>query len=41
MTRWRLWKDWAVVWFFSLLIEAAVTVLRLIRRRNRDGEGTA
>ncbi len=41
MTVWRRWKDLAVVWFFSLLIEAAVTVLRLIRRRNRDGEGTA
>lgn len=40
MKRWRRWADWAVVWFFSLLIQAAVLAVRLIRGRNRDREGT-
>lgn len=38
MRRWRLWADLAIVWFFSLLIEAAVTVVRLIRGRSQDRE---
>lgn len=40
MKRLRRWADWAVVWIFSLLIEAAVTLVRLIRGRNQDREGT-
>ena len=41
MKRWRRWADWAVVWLISLLIDGAVAVLQLIRRRNRGGGGTA
>lgn len=35
MTRWRRWADWAIVWFFSLLIQAAVAAVRLIRGQRR------
>lgn len=38
MKRWRRWADLAVVWFFSMLIEAAVAAVRLIRGRSRDRE---
>lgn len=40
MKRWRLVADRLTVWAFYVLIQAAVTMIRLIRRRRRDGEGT-
>jgi hypothetical protein len=40
MNRWRLQADRLVVWVFYLMIQAAVTMIRLIRGRNRDGAGT-
>lgn len=39
MTRWRLWKDQAIVWFFALLIDAAIALIRIIRRRKSPGAG--
>ncbi len=40
MKRWRLQADRLTVWAFYVLIQAAVTLIRLIRGRCRDGEGT-
>ncbi|MCS7041725.1 MAG: hypothetical protein NZR01_02935 [Bryobacteraceae bacterium] len=41
MKRWSLWKDRAIVWLYAALIEAAIALIRLIRRReSRGGEGT-
>lgn len=41
MTRWRRWKDQAIVRFYAALIDAAIALIRFIRRRERPGgEGT-
>lgn len=40
MRRWRLWADRLIVWVFYGLIRAAVALIRLIRGRSRDREGT-
>lgn len=40
MNRWRLRADKWIVWAYYLLIQAAVTLIRAIRGRHRDGEGT-
>lgn len=40
MKRWRLQADRLTVWVFYVLIQAAVTLIRLIRGRSRDGEET-
>ncbi|GIU73530.1 MAG: hypothetical protein KatS3mg004_0617 [Bryobacteraceae bacterium] len=39
MTRWRLWKDKATVWLFATLIQAAIAVIRFIRRRESPDGG--
>lgn len=40
MKRWRLQADRLIVWLYYGLIQTAVTVIRLIRGRDRDGAGT-
>lgn len=40
MKRWRLQADRLIVWLYYGLIQAAVTVMRIIRGRHRDGEET-
>lgn len=40
MKRWRLLADRLTVWWFYVLIQGAVTLIRLIRRRHQDGEET-
>ncbi len=37
MKRWRRWKDGAIVWFYAVLIDAAIALIRLIRRREHPG----
>lgn len=37
MTRWRRWTDLAIVWFYAALIDAAIALIRLIRRREHPG----
>jgi multisubunit Na+/H+ antiporter MnhE subunit len=40
MKRWRLWVDLLVVWLYYAIIQAAIALVKLIRRGSQDGEGT-